>query len=273
MLVLGRRWVRWLATSQTPFILICKTESLLFATASLTSSREAILSHDRVTAAFHKFFRFLHPLPALAFLHRASLLQLYRHGRADQALLLAIIAITSRLPGVDAEEAALGARCANLSEDIIMKDIRRPSILKAQALLLIVRYRMWTGSSSSAFILMATLARQAFALRLNYESRRHTFLVQESRRRLMWAVYIVDNMLSGGLHEFTLCHSDVMHIRLPSHESNFELDIEIEMEFLRSDPNSTEDSKAGLHGSYVKMLDIRYSVLRYVMLRREIFSC
>lgn len=231
-------------------------------TTMLTLSRLTILTHDRITAAFDRFFRFLHPLPALAFLHRASLLQLYRHDRADQALLFAIIAITSRIPGTDAEEVELGAHCANMSEDLIMKDIRRPSILKAQALLLIIRYRMWTGSSSAAFILMATLSRQAFALRLNYESSRHNFLVQESRRRLMWAIYIVDKTFSGGLHEFTLCYSDDMHIRLPSHETNFELDIETNMEYLTAKQSSPSDSKPGLLGSYVKMMDIRYSILK-----------
>jgi hypothetical protein len=75
---------------------------------------------------------------------------------------------------------------------------------------------MWTGTFTEALMLMGTLTRFAFALRLNYENPNICSLAQESRRRLMWGIYILDTMLVDGAPKFTRCPSNVMHIHLPS---------------------------------------------------------
>jgi Fungal specific transcription factor domain. len=122
---------------------------------------------------------------------------------------------------------------------------------------------MWSGTITESLILMATLTRFAFALRLNYENPNLCSLAQESRRRLMWAIYILDTFLAGGLPEFTLCPSNVIHLPLPSLEASFELDISYaNVPLYDSGPSSTVDDN-GLLVYYIRVIYLRDSVLRY----------
>lgn len=227
-----------------------------------SSCRSQLLTTERVKHALDVYFEHIHILPACSFLHRASLLKWYNTGQADNSLLLSIVAITSCLPGIDRRETNYGTQCAQLAQRLIVSDLGRPTILKAQALLLMIRYHMWTGIFTEALMLMGTLTRFAFALRLNYENPNICSLAQESRRRLMWGIYILDTMLAGGLPEFTLCPSDVMHIRLPSQESNFELDIPGPNVLLDGAINRSTD--LGLLAYYIRVMSLRDSILRYV---------
>lgn len=122
---------------------------------------------------------------------------------------------------------------------------------------------MWSGTITESLILMATLTRFAFALRLNYENPNLCSLAQESRRRLMWAIYILDTFLAGGLPEFTLCPSTVIHLPLPNLEASFELDISYaNVPLYDSGPSSTVDDN-GLLAYYIRVIYLRDSVLRY----------
>ena len=111
-------------------------------------------------------------------------------------------------------------------------------------------------------MLVGTLTRFAFALRLNYENPNICSLAQESRRRLMWGIYILDTILAGGLPEFTLCPSNVMHVHLPSQESNFELDILGPN--VRLDGVTDRSTDLGLLAYYIRVMSLRDSILRYV---------
>ncbi|KAJ5291309.1 hypothetical protein N7478_000560 [Penicillium angulare] len=220
-----------------------------------------LLSPERVKRALQSFFDSIYPLPTFSFLHKASLLRWNQTGQADHCLLLSIIAITSRLPGRDATEVNLGIRCSALAQNLILRDQGRPNIIKAQSLLLTIRYHMWSGNTSEALILMATLARFAFALRLNYENPNLCSLAQESRRRLMWAVYVLDTFLAGGIPEFTLCPSNVLHTSLPNQETTFELDTSYVSVPLHGPGDCSEDGDIGLLGYYIRVIYLRDSVL------------
>lgn len=122
---------------------------------------------------------------------------------------------------------------------------------------------MWSGTIAESLILMATLTRFAFALRLNYENPNLCSLAQESRRRLMWAIFVLDTFLAGGLPEFTLCQSSVVHLPLPNLEASFELDISYANVPLHdSGPSSTVNDN-GLLAYYIRVIYLRDSVLRY----------
>jgi hypothetical protein len=124
---------------------------------------------------------------------------------------------------------------------------------------------MWSGNTSEALILMTTLARFAFALRLNYENPNLCSLAQESRRRLMWAVNVLDTFLAGGIPEFTLCSSSVLHLSLPNMEATFELDTSYVTVPLYGPSDCSEDGDIGLLGYYIRVIHLRDSVLRYVL--------
>lgn len=189
----------------------------------------------------------------------------YQAGQADHCLLLSIVAITSRLSGLGPLELDHGRLCAELAQKLILRDQRKPTVIKAQALLLIIRYQIWNREFMTALVLMATLSRFAFALRFNYENPNLCSLAQESRRRLMWAIFILDTMLAGDLPDFTLCPSSVIHVQLPCTESNFELDISGPSVPLRWDNGSSEIKDLGLLAYYIRVISLRDRILRYGM--------
>lgn len=233
--------------------------------ADSTASHD-LLTPGRIKKALQSFFDSVYPLPTFSFLHKASLLRWNQTGQADHCLLLSLIAITSRLPGRDPAEVNLGVRCSAVAQNMILKDQGRPNIIKAQSLLLIIRYHMWSGNTTEALILMATLARFAFALRLNYENPRLCSLAQESRRRLIWAIYVLDTFLAGGLPEFTLCSSNVLHLSLPNKETAFELDTSYSNFPLHGSDDSPQSEEMGLLAYYIRIIYLRDSVLRYAFL-------
>ncbi|KAJ5263520.1 hypothetical protein N7478_011125 [Penicillium angulare] len=160
-----------------------------------------------------------------------------------------------------ATEKEIGSRCVDLAESMIMSSSKRPSISKTQALILVIRYKVWTGSYDDAFMLMAQLTRSAFALRINHETTKPPYFMQESRRRLMWAIYILDSMISCGIQEYTLCPIGSIHIRLPCPEDDFELNNETNVEYIR--PYGTSSERVGIIGHYIRIINIHDEVIRY----------
>lgn len=186
----------------------------------------------------------------------------YATGQGDHCLLLSIIAVTNCQPTATPEDIATGVQCAELAQALALKELERPSIIKTQALLLIVRYYVWRGAFPRALMLMAPLTRFAFALRINYENPSLCFLAQESRRRLMWSIYILDTMLAGGIPEFTLCSSSVIHLQLPCPEADFELDNAKLTESLAPSPEKQSSADLGLLVFYIRIVSLRDRVLR-----------
>ncbi|PLB43435.1 hypothetical protein P170DRAFT_514649 [Aspergillus steynii IBT 23096] len=215
---------------------------------------------QRFQAALDTFFARVYPLPGYSFLHRISLYDRFHRGEVDNALLLSIVATTTTLIELDPEAREYGFQCLQAAERIILNSLGQPSIMKTQALLLIIRCKMCIGEHSSAFPLVAILARMAFSLRLNYERPGRSFIAHEARRRLMWAVYMLDTIWAGGLLEFTTCPVDAIHQGLPCQEENFELDSPPEQEiFLYS-----KSQIPGLLASSACIAHLRDQVLRCV---------
>lgn len=224
------------------------------------AARSNLLENDRAMAAMRKYFEFLHSSPGLAFLHRASVMRLYRERNLEQSLLAAIVAVASRVPGTPVVEQEVGFQCADMAERLILDTFKQPSIFNTQALLLLLKFRLWTGAVNTTFLLMSQLTRFAFALRLNYETLKSSFFVQESRRRLMWAVYMLDVALADGHLEFTTCPITAIHLRLPSKEDDFELDIENASEQIQN--RSNPSANLGIIAYYLRVVHLHDEILR-----------
>lgn len=205
-----------------------------------------------------KFFDHLHSLPSLAFLHRPSIMRLYRAQEADPALIASVVAVASRLPGTTEEETAIGFQCAHVAQELVARRFNQPSIFRIQAHLLLLRFQLWTGSSNDPLLAMAHVARSAFMLGLNHETSEPAFHVQESRRRLMWAIYISDSLLADGLQEYTACPIAAIHLRLPCMEDDFELGNENDSVRL----HETTTQRLGIVGYYVRIIHLSDEILR-----------
>lgn len=214
-----------------------------------------------ILKAFNNYFRHVHHVPVLSFVHRASLMQRYHSGMMDKALLLAIVGITSLLTDLGPGTREYGNKCVDECQQMIFQDLENPSTLKIQALVLVMKHRMLSRRFTGAFMLAAIGARFAYALRLNYENPNLCFLARESRRRLMWAFCTIDSGINGGYSDFTLLPPESMHIQLPCNERNFEFDLPQVTEFLRPIPTNPFPDDVGSLLLHVRLLWMRSRVL------------
>ena len=221
---------------------------------------------------FDQFFRHIHHIPTFAFLHRASLMQRYRAGLVDRPLLLALVGITSLMTDLGAGTRELGKQCTAEAEALVLSRLDRPSTLGLQALVFVIHYRVLSGRFSSAFMLHGVASRFASALRLNHENTRLCFLARESRRRLMWALYMIDSSMANGYADFSLWayrSDDAMNIQLPCNERNFEFDLPERTESLRPPPRSPEGElpplpdDIGFLALHVRIRSLRGRVLQF----------
>ncbi|MCG8340336.1 MAG: fungal specific transcription factor domain-containing protein, partial [Cytophagales bacterium] len=143
----------------------------------------------------------------------------------DKPLLLALIGITSILVDLGPETKQYGDKCIDEAESLIFAELEKPSTVKVQALALIIKHRWASGRFSSAFMLLGIASRLAVVLRLNHEQPHLCFLAQESRRRLMWALYVMDSGAAGGYEDFAQWSAERVRLQLPCNERNFELDL------------------------------------------------
>lgn len=224
----------------------------------------ALLTRARVLSGMRLFFDHFHPFTGLAFLHKPSLLRLYSNQEAEPALIAAIVAVASRHPDTTPEETSVGFQCAKITEDIVRDTLGQPSVFRLQALVLLLRFRLWTGSPNDPLLLTSHLARSAFLLRLNYETLRPlSNFVYESRRRLMWAIYLLDVALADGLQEFTACPITEIHLRLPCTEDDFEFNTETMSENIDRTGAVASSTRLGIIGYHIRAIHLNDEILRY----------
>lgn len=222
--------------------------------------------------AFDNFFRHLHHIPVFSFLHRASLMQRYHAGLIDRGLLLALVGITSLLTDLGSGTRDFGVKCIDEAEASVLRELEKPSTLKLQTMVLIIKHRMLTRRFPLAFMLHAIASRFAVALRLNHENARLCFLAQESRRRLMWAVYMIDTGIAAGNPDFGLWENSApsnIRIQLPCNERNFDFDLPEVTESLEQPPPGPDGiippmtDDIGFLALHIRVCLLRSRILQY----------
>ncbi|KAH6689553.1 hypothetical protein F5X68DRAFT_253960 [Plectosphaerella plurivora] len=164
------------------------------------------------------FFEHVYPMPSYAFLHPETTKRRCRQGQVHGALTSATAAIASLYLGGDRQRAG---QWTDMSEQSIWLNLERPTVARLQTLLLVIHYRMETGNFQRAFMLSATAARFAAAMRLNYERPELDLVGREVRRRIVWSLKIIERYFSSGLPEFELCPTESIYIEYPSPEEDF----------------------------------------------------
>ncbi|KAI1089385.1 fungal-specific transcription factor domain-containing protein [Rostrohypoxylon terebratum] len=207
------------------------------------------------------YFQHLYPLPSFAFLHKPTVLQRCRDQTINETLKLAICSITA----LHLHRTSL---CHDLwiqqAEQSILQQMGRASIFNLQALLLVICYRIESGEFPTAFMLSALAARTALALRLNYERPELSDVAQEARRRLFWALYLLDDFFCVGLREFELCPEETIHLQLPCDEDHFEAGRHVQTGVLRPGIRSSENTTTiGLRGMSLRLTSMRRAVMRF----------
>ncbi|KAF2964041.1 hypothetical protein GQX73_g9542 [Xylaria multiplex] len=167
------------------------------------------------------YFDRVYPLPSHAFLHPANTKERCREGKADQALAYAICALATWHSQPDQNARVRADAWSKTAENILLRHLESPTISRLQALLLTINYQMQAGLFQRAFMLTATAARYAAAMRLNHERPDLDPITQEVRRRIIWSLKIIERYFSVGLPEFEAFHIETIYLRFPCSESDF----------------------------------------------------
>ncbi|KAH8880866.1 hypothetical protein GQ53DRAFT_848581 [Thozetella sp. PMI_491] len=227
------------------------------------------------------FFTHIYPCQANAFIHRGNFFRNFHAGRVDRKLLLAICAVAARFVPSNAHiKSVLGppqaqAWAKEAKTLLILEDLTIDTVVTA---LLLVRNEINSGNFRSAWMLSSMAHRTGLALGLNRvtasEDGRIAPGEQETRRRIYWACYCFDRMMTTGAPELAIVRREYIYLQLPCEEHQYLFGIpcrtpttNLELDLLPHEPNPLEQPGAqrdvGLLGHYVQIMEIRYCILRY----------
>lgn len=198
---------------------------------------------------------------APVFLHKPSILLEWSKGDLDINLLKCIVAFGMFMKDSRPDGRVTARAMMQEVQDDTLRKIGRQTLAHLRVLVMLLRFRFQAGQFPDAWSLLALAARSAFTMRLNYEHSNPDPLVQESNRRLVWAIYQLDRLYSGGMEDLAVIPVERMHIRLPCDERSFEMGMGSKAGFLDEtsmDPSANVDA----HSFKLRLLAIRDRILR-----------
>ncbi|KAL1596463.1 hypothetical protein SLS60_009109 [Paraconiothyrium brasiliense] len=174
---------------------------------------------------------------------------------------------------------AAGSQWAKIAEEMYFSDYSTISVVKLKVLVLLHDHEARLGNYAGSFLLTGLIVRMAHALQIHVESEEQPGVtndvsLRESRRRLMWACYMVDVWAGSGVDQLTILNERDIKLQLPCNERQFLLQIPHVTETLRPgevlDPASTENTPGqpwenmGMSAYFVRIAYIWKRVLRYI---------
>ncbi|EED17488.1 conserved hypothetical protein [Talaromyces stipitatus ATCC 10500] len=223
-----------------------------------SSNEQQSPSEETVAVLVTDYFERLFHLPSYEFLHRATVIKRCQEKSLDESLKLSLCAITALYTfGTSLSSDAW----ADSAQQIVWQNLSRPSVFHLQSLLLIVRYRAGAGDFSSAFLLAGLAARLAMGLRLNYERSDLSPIAQEVRRRTFWSLYLLNDIFSVGIKDFELCQPEVIHLKLPCEDQDFDIGKAVTGGGLQPDEN-LEIGSVSIRGLYLRVTFIRREIMK-----------
>ncbi|KAJ4260658.1 hypothetical protein NW762_007402 [Fusarium torreyae] len=131
---------------------------------------------------------------------------------------------------------AAGNNWAKKAEMLILTNFGKISVQRLMTCILLYDFHFRLGEYTQALMLSGLAVRMAHALQLNIEFSPDVLCAEanessppavekESRRRLMWACYILDAWTGSGVDQLTLLREADIKIQLPCNERNFRLRI------------------------------------------------
>ncbi|KAF5597616.1 uncharacterized protein FSUBG_8448 [Fusarium subglutinans] len=193
------------------------------------------------------------------FLHRATTIAEWSQGKLEKTLLKAICASALRLAPTYHTKSSPAHNWIKQAQHELVNHMGDMSVPKLQALMLVIKFLFSMRFTGDVWVLLSIASRVAFTKRLNYERPAIDPVKQECLRRLMWSIYVVDKVFSGGIEDLTVCPTQRMHIRLPSSHHNFQLGSRSKAPFLRS--KNENDTDLNVLAYLMRLYDIRDRVL------------
>ncbi|OKP08262.1 hypothetical protein PENSUB_5629 [Penicillium subrubescens] len=240
----------------------------VFDLTQSNSVKDINLASNKIFLESHvnAYFKYFHVIPQFNFLHKSSFLRDFHHDTLDPVTLCCVCGIASRFINQNADKSYV----SRWLEEIEAQIWSRTGEMKIQNLQLIVLLVCWYSLErkiSHMWTASALATRMAYGMRLNHETTdKLPFVLRESRRRLMWSIFMFDKMYAGGISELTLCTASTMHISLPCEGRNFDLDIPIETSVLEpANANAELEAGIGIMGHITRLMNIRHAILEMMI--------
>lgn len=237
---------------------------------------------QELTERVDAFFEHEYPLPSYSFLQPASTRARCITGKLEKSLALSICGLTFLHSGTRRTNFgnSLMAQCpcrgrswVQAAERHVWQNLEYPTISRLQALLLIINYWMETGCFQRAFMLAATAARSAVAMRLNRERPDLPLALQEVRRRIAWSLKLTDRYFSIGLPEWELCPFEIINLPSPYPDEKFSAALTEDALITGRAVSGGPPDHLNDHGSYelcVSLESLRRGIMK---MNRDIAQC
>ncbi|KAJ5746439.1 transcriptional regulator family: Fungal Specific TF [Penicillium odoratum] len=141
---------------------------------------------------------------------------------------------------------------------------------------LLHEYYLRTGEYTKAFVISGKIARGVQVLQLNVEydeadhrKARLSTSFKESRRRLMWACYLLDAFIECGIDQLRLISVEDIHIQLPCPEDLFVRGTScvtgmLQPRNLNPDMHAHFENTVDMRALYIRAIRLRAKILKYV---------
>ncbi|KKY30034.1 putative fungal specific transcription factor domain containing protein [Diaporthe ampelina] len=172
-------------------------------------------------------------LPACVAFHRPSFIQSLRNNGVDSVMVNALLCTAARHSPTLIQRFGRGQGSSQAAEHFGLKasnfiwlSLDHPTLADIQALCLMVIHEWGSRSAVRAYIYLGQAARMAQMYRVVHSNGHSTdpdrFLQEESFRRTLWLIYILDCFLTSSPGRFpALSALDVKDVALPCEDMNF----------------------------------------------------
>ncbi|KAK8090197.1 hypothetical protein PG997_005158, partial [Apiospora hydei] len=188
-------------------------------------AQTTLLKRDIILQHMDVYFEAFWYVPCQGILHPATTYRLIEENRLPPYLAAAVVSVTSTMVTSISQGRQLAAQCNEQVEQYVMRQFGHmdPDLLVLQAF--VTTYNWMSGPLSKVWMWTSTAARLARCLGLTHEPEYRPeeggFARQESLRRAVWQIWIIDRYLSGGFEEHVLLPSDAMQLKLPCNDDVF----------------------------------------------------
>jgi hypothetical protein len=158
------------------------------------------------------YFQNVHNLRCFGFIHKPSYMQELddertRSKQDSDPLLLVLCALGAKfyvmntaMPLPEGFGFRAGNQWATKAQNLVLTNLNNVCVSHTMAMVLLHEHELRVGNYASAFMLTGIVVRMAQALQINLESSTNiaggpgelSWACKESRRRLMWGVYVMD---------------------------------------------------------------------------------
>ncbi|KAF3767336.1 hypothetical protein M406DRAFT_328420 [Cryphonectria parasitica EP155] len=187
-------------------------------------------------------------MPACVAFHKPSFIQQLRNNGVDSVMVNALLCTAARHSPMIIQRYGRNSGSPQAAEHFGLKasnyiwlSLDHPTLADIQALCLMVIHEWGSRSAVRAYIYLGQAARMAQMYRVVHVSRHHNdpdhFLQEESFRRTLWLIYILDCFLTSSPGRYpALSKLDVKDVALPCEDMNFNFGNPVSVRTLDGNP-------------------------------------